>query len=109
MIREISVISGLFMFGCEDNTYNLLVQRNYLQKQSPIAFLQKCVLQICSKFTGEDPCGNVISRKGIKVTWHFCKDATVNLLRNCAEHLFRRTPLGDCFCVLYNLFWASNK
>ena len=36
--------------------------RNYFQKQSPIAFPQKCVLQICSKFTGGDPYGRAISK-----------------------------------------------
>ena len=55
-------MSSLFILVCEGDTYNLLVQMNYFQKQSPIASLQKCVLQICSKFTGGDPYGNMISK-----------------------------------------------
>ena len=39
---------------------------------------------------------------------HGC--STVNLLYcGFAEQLFRRTPLGHCFCVLYLCFGANNK
>ena len=56
----------------------------------PKVFLGKSVLKICSKFTGEDPCKNVISIKLlsnlIEITlWH--GSSPVNLL-----HIFR-TPL----------------
>ena len=52
-------------------------------------FLRKCVLKICSKFTGEHPCRNAISIKlqsnYIEIAfWHGCSPA--NLL-----HIFR-TP-----------------
>ena len=61
-------------------------------------FLKKGVLKICSKFTGEHPCRNVISIKllcnFIEITlWHGC---SVNFL-----HIFRtpftKTPLDGCF------------
>ena len=51
IIRETFAISSLLILVCEDNTYNLLGQRNYFQKQSLIVFLQKYALQICSIFT----------------------------------------------------------
>ena len=56
-------VSSLFILVYEGNTYNLLVQRNYFQRQSPVASLQKYALQTCSKFTVGDPYGNVISKK----------------------------------------------
>ena len=62
----------MFILVYEGNTYNLLVQMNYFQRQSPIDSLQKCVLQICSKFTGGHPYWNVISKK---VAWHICMGA----------------------------------
>ena len=82
-IRETFAISSLLILVCEDNTYNLLGQRNYFQKQSLIVFLQKYALQICSIFTGAEPYGNVISKCCVALL-HGC--STVNLLRIC------RTP-----------------
>ena len=42
MTSETLTTSSLFILVRESNTYNLLVQRNYFQKQSPIDSLQKC-------------------------------------------------------------------
>ena len=83
----------LFIFVCEGNTYNLLVQRNYFRKHSfsLIAFLQKSVLQICSKFTGGDPYGNVISKK---VAQHLCMGCTANLLGICRTGFQKNTSRG---------------
>ena len=57
----------------------------------PEVFLEKGALKICSKFTGEHPCRNVITIKllfGMGVLLEIC----------CifSEHLFLRTPLDGC-------------
>ena len=52
---------------------------NFCRKQLSIGVLRKCVLKICSKFTGESPCWSVIS----------IKLQSKNTLR---------TPLDGCFC-----------
>ena len=60
-----------------------------IRNSNPEVFLEKCTLKICSKFTGEHPCGSVIS---IKLESNFIENAfrhkryPVNLL-----HIFR-TP-----------------
>ena len=64
----------------------------------------KGVLKICSKFTGEHPCGSVISIKlqtnFIEITLrHGC--SPVNLL-HILEHFFLGTPLSGCI-------WMSNQ
>ena len=106
IISETVVISSLFILVCESNTYNLLVQRNYFQKQSPIASLQKCVLQVCSKLTGGGPNRNLISKKNYVAFLHGC--STLKLLENCRtpfleEHLWT----GSVFYII--CFGASNK
>ena len=58
-----------------------------LRSSPPEVFLRKGVLKICSKFTGEDPCQSVISKKAqsnfIEITlWHGC--SPVN-----SPHIFR--------------------
>ena len=85
------MIPSLFILVCEDNTYNLLVQRNYFQKQFLIVFLQKCVVQICSKFTGGEPYGNAISKCCV-ARLYGC--STVNLLRLCRTSFFQNTFAG---------------
>ena len=81
------------------NSYNALFWtsqqrcRSWLQKQPSKAFLEKVVLKIYSKFTGEQPCWSVISIKlrsnFIEITlWHRC--SLVNLL-----HIFRTTFLKN--------------
>ena len=49
-------------------------------------------MQICSKFTGGDPYGNVILKK---FAWHICIGALLYFCWGFAEHPFRRTPLGS--------------
>ena len=74
-----------------------------IQKQpSRGVFLGKGVLRICSKFTGEYPCRSAISIKPlsnfIEITLlHGC--SPVNVL-HIVEHLFLRTSLDGCFCIL---------
>ena len=62
------------------------IKLSYTRNIRPKVFLRKGVLKICSKFTGEHPCGSVISTKFfIEITpRHGC--SPVNLL-----HIFR-TP-----------------
>ena len=61
-------------------------------------FVKTVVLQICSKFTWEHPCGSVIS---IKLVRNFTEITLPHfLLYICcifAKHSFWRTPIGDCF------------
>ena len=72
-------------------TSGAIVMHVYCFRSSPPeVFLQKGVLKICSKFTGEHPCQSAISTKllcnFIKIAlWHGCSPA--NLL-----HLFCRIP-----------------
>ena len=56
------------------------------RSRTPELFLGKRVLKICSKFTGEHPCGSVIS---------------IELLCIFSEHLFLRKPLVGCFSISY--------
>ena len=58
-----------------------------LEKGHPEVFLGKVVLKICSKFTGEHPCGSAI--------WHGCSPVIWCMF---SDHLFLRTPLDGCFC-----------
>ena len=68
--------------------------------------LGKSVLKICSKLTGEHPCRNAIS---IKLLSNFIEIA---LRHGCSpviccifsKHLFLKTPLEGCFCLIYCLF-----
>ena len=69
--------------GCKYNTMKRITSRSSHQE----VFLEKSVLKICSKFTGEHPCQIVISikllRNFIEITLqHGC--SPVNLL-----HIFR--------------------
>ena len=64
-------------------------------------FLEKGVLKICSKFTGEHPCRSVISTKllcnSIEITlWDRCSAVSLLIF---SEHLFLRTSLEGCFWV----------
>ena len=65
-------------------------------------FVKKAVLQICSKFTGENSCESVIS---IKLLHNFTEITLLHvLLCICcifAAHSIWRMPVGDCF-------WISN-
>ena len=82
----------MFILVSEDN--NLLKQRSYFQKHTPIAFFQKFVLQLWSKFTGGgggDPFTNVISKKLCSTSaWvRYCKFAADLQNNVLEEHLWR--------------------
>ena len=78
-------------------------------------FLQKSVLKICSKFTGEHPCRSVISIKLqsniIEITlWNGCSHVTL-------QHIFR-TPflknasgglLFNVFLITFSFFFYFSK
>ena len=72
-------------------------------KSSPSeVFLEKGVLKICSKFTGEHPCRSVISMKlqsnFIEITFrHGC--CNVNLLLIFRTSFLKNTPLECCFII----------
>ena len=64
--------------------------------------VKKVVLRNLSKFTGK----------------HLCQSLFFNKAAHLTEHLFHRTPLGDCFCfayqktlfyILFCLFFKSSK
>ena len=83
-----------------------LVNDNCIARSSPPqAFLQKVVLKICSKFTGEQPCRSVISIKlqsnFIEITLrHVCY--TVNLLHVFGTPFYKNTYGGLLlYCHLY--------
>ena len=73
----------------EANTYNLFAQRNYFLKQSPIASLQKCVLQICSKFTGRDHTEMLFQKRlhDTSAWMHYCYFAGCLQNTSLEEHL----------------------
>ena len=68
-----------------------------LRSSRPEVFLEKGVLKICSKFTGEHPCRSAISII-IEITLRH-GFSPVNLMI-FSEHLFLGTPLDGCFCIL---------
>ena len=65
------------------------------QKQSPRDVPRKGVLKICSKFTGEDPCGSAVPVKLL------CKFIEITLLHGCSPvnllHIFRTAFLKAWF------------
>ena len=64
----------------------------------PEVFLEKGVLKICSKFTGEHPCRSVISIKLLcTLKSHFSKSAFLWICCIFLEQLLLRTHLGICF------------
>ena len=67
----------------------------------PKVFLGKGVLKVYRKFTGEQPCGSVISRKFL---CNFLKSnfGMGDLMQICCiflEYFFLRTLAEGCFCV----------
>ena len=58
---------------------------HFFRSSRPEVFLEKGVLKICSKFTGEHPCRSVISTKLL------------------------RTPLNDCFCCFHVIDLKHHK
>ena len=66
-----------------------------IRSSHPEVFLEKGVLQMCSKFTGEEPCQSVISIKlrcnFIEITlWHGC--SPVNFLDIFRTPFLKNTP-----------------
>ena len=91
IITEAFITSTLFILVYEGNAYNLLEHRNYFLKQSSIASLQKCVLQIYSKFTGVDPYRKAISKnvaRGTSALVLYCKFAGDLQNISLEEHLW---------------------
>ena len=85
-----------------------LVKTN-LRSSPPEVLLEKAVLEICSKFTGEHPCQSAISIKlqnnFIEIAlWHGC--SLVNLL-----HIFRTSFLKNTsgWLLLDNLYVSLIK
>ena len=92
-----------------------------LRSSSPGVFLGKCVMKICIKFTGEDPCWSLIS---IKLLCNFIKIrlrhacSTVNLLhifrtpfhKNTLEGLLTLAQVFSCeFCeISKNTFFIAH-
>ena len=68
--------------------FSLVILLNSLQTQSVNGVLVKSVLKICSKFTGEHPCGSVNS---IKLRYNFIE---ITLSHGCSHvnvlHIFRK-------------------
>ena len=58
----------------------------------PEVFLEKRVLKICSKFTGEHPCRSVTGEHP-----HFGMGVLLYICCIFSEQLFLGTPLGGCF------------
>ena len=74
--------------------------KEVLKSSRPEVFLGRRVLKICSKFTGERQCRNVISREGnfIQIVLrHGCSPEICSIF---SEHLFLRKTLDSCFWVL---------
>ena len=66
-------------------------------------FLGKDILKICYKFTGEQPCGSLIS---IKLQSNFIETNVDVFLYICcifSGQIFLRTPLEGCFWVFLHL------
>ena len=62
--------------------------------QTSEVFWGKRVLKICSRFTGEHSCWTLLKS-------HFGMDLLLEICSIISEHLFRRTPMEDCFCSFY--------
>ena len=93
------------VFFCEfcqvsKNTFST----KHLQKQSFLDVLEKDVLKICSKFTGEHPCESAISIKllcnFIEITLQDLR-SPVNVL-HFSEHLFPKNTSGS---LILHLWW----
>ena len=74
-------------------------------------FLEKGILKICSKFTGEHPCRSLISINFlcnfIKIRLrHECSSANLLIF---SEHLFPRAPLDGCFWINFFLEWVAKS
>ena len=89
-------------------TWRLLVisNQNFSCRSShPDVFLEKGVLKICSKFTGEHPCQRVISIKLL------CNFVEITLRHGFSPvyllHIFRAHFLRNTSCGLLLLLWTK--
>ena len=87
------------------STGNSLTSLTKIRSSHPEVFLVKGVLNICSKFTGEHTCQNVIS---IKLLCYFIEitlrhEFSPGNLLHFSKHLFLRTPLDGCFWKMIKL------
>ena len=82
--------------------------RNNLQKQLLEMFCKKGVLRNFAKCTGKHLClclfFNKVAKKRVSGTGIFLR-----IPRNFYEHLFYKTPLGDCFWNFKNKISRVNK
>ena len=83
-----------------------------IRSSRPKVFLQKGVLEICNKFTGEYPCWSLISiqllSNFIEITLcHGCSSVnSLHIFRtSLKEHAFLRTSLCGCFCIMSKLVY----
>ena len=75
--------------------------------------VRKGVLRNFAKFTGKHLCQSLFFSKVAgqpatllkKRLWHMC--FFLWILRNFYDHLFYRSPLGDCFCQNHQTFSTS--
>ena len=106
-----SEVPSLMYQSCELLCWESTLLIRFSRSSHPKVFLGKGGLKICSKFTGEHQCQNVISIKlqsnFIEITvWHGC------FLVNCSifsEPLFLRTPLYVCFWILHLDYYENTK
>ena len=87
----------------------LELQKVMHQKRPPEVFLQKGVLKICSKFTGEHQCNSVILikllRSFIEITFrHGCSPA--NLLHIFRIPFYKNTSGGLLFVYVSEFEWG---
>ena len=79
--------------------WNFAVFLKSYRNSPPYVFWEKEVLKICSKFTGEPPCRNVISinKAVLQVYWNH-SSAWVFSSKFAAyfQSAFFRSPLGEC-------------
>ena len=95
--------------------YLKVISVSCVYKSSPLGvFLERGIVKISSKFTGEHPCQNVISIKllynFIEITlWHGC--SSVNLL-HIFRKLFYKNTSGElllCISVSHIFFFNLQK
>ena len=104
LLSEILILFWFWFFG-SDIPFTCNSQLSdckdcvYFRSSHPEVFLEKAVLKICSKFTGEHPCRSAISIKlqsdVIEIALrHGCSPVNWSIF---SEHLFLRTLLVGCF------------
>ena len=99
------LILSFFILVCEGNTYNLHVQSNYFQKQSPIASLQNVSRKYAANLQ-EETHTVMWFQKNLRSTsaWVLQCKFTGDLQNIFLEHLWGTGSVFYCIC-----FGASNK